>query len=199
MKRLFFLFLIGFSVPAVNAQVLLGVKGGINFSTITGRDYGEVKTITGLNAGILASIPLFSRFSLQPELAYSGEGAQSTEDNVTGTLHLHYLTIPILFKYQNSTGIFLETGPQLGHLSKAEFQFTNFSEDEKSNFQSTDFAWAFGIGYLFKGVNLGVDARYNLGLANFIADSYIGNAKNNVMQVGLFFLFSIKAGANNHS
>lgn len=199
MKRVYLLFLIVSSAAAANAQVLLGVKGGANFSTITGKDYGTVKTIAGLNAGVLASFPLTNRFSLQPEFMYSGEGAQSTEDNITGTLHLHYLNIPVLFKYNNASGVFVETGPQLGLLLKAEFQFANFSEDEKPNFTSSNFSWAFGLGYLFKGVNLGVDFRYNLGLSNFIEDTYTGNARSNVIQAGIFYLFSIKGTTNNHS
>lgn len=198
MKKLYLLLLTGFSLTAASAQLKLGIKAGANFSTITGEDYGTVKMIAGFNAGILASIPLNSKFSLQPEFMYSGQGAQSTEAGVTGTLHNHYMNIPVLIKYNNPTGIFVETGPQLGLLLSAQFKFPDFSENEKPNYKSTDLSWAFGLGYLFKDVNLGIDARYNLGLSNFINESYNGNAKNNVVQVGFFYLFGLKTAGDEH-
>jgi hypothetical protein len=53
------------------------------------------------------------------------------------------------------------------------------------------------LGYFFKDLGLGIDARYNLGLSNFYSLSYNGQASNNVFQVGVFCLFGLKA-ANDH-
>jgi hypothetical protein len=54
------------------------------------------------------------------------------------------------------------------------------------DFKSTDVAWTFGLGYLtYSG--LGIDGRYNLGLSNI--NKAGGNTlKNNVFQVGLFYM-----------
>ena len=201
MKWLFLLLVTGFSLTTANAQIKLGIKGGADFSTITGDYFGTNKTLVGFNAGAIVSLPLFSKFTLQPELVYSNEGALTTQANVETTLANNYMNLPILFKYNNPTGIFVETGPQMGFLSNAKLKFSNdFLEDEKPNFTRTDYSWVFGVGYLIKDANLGIDARYNLGLRNFVNVSYYGNgyATNNVIQVGLFFLFGIKATPENH-
>jgi hypothetical protein len=193
MKRLFLLLLTGFFLRAANAQIQLGVKGGVDFSTITGQYYGQAQTLAGFNVGALISLPLFNKFTLQPEIVYSSEGAKTTEVNVTTNLVNNYLNFPVLIKYNNATGIFVETGPQVGYLLNAKLKIPNFNEDEKPNDKNLDFSWVFGLGYLFKDLNLGIDARYNLGLSNFIDQNYIGNATNNVIEVGVFFVFGIKA------
>jgi hypothetical protein len=198
MKKWFLLFLAGICGIAAHAQIKLGIKGGANFSTITSDNYGEIKTISGFNAGALASFPLFKGLSLQPEIMYSGQGAKSIEANSTANLVMNYMNFPVLLKYSIPAGIFVETGPQIGLLLNAKLKFYNFNEDEKPNSQSTDFSWAFGLGYLIKDVNLGFDARYNLGLTNFRSDSYLREAKHNVIEVGLFYVFGIKATGTGH-
>ncbi len=199
MKKLFLLLLTGSSIVATHAQIKLGIKGGVNFSTINivstinSEDFGKVSIIAGLHLGALASLPLISHFSLQPELFYSAQGAKSTEVGVTANLNMNYLNFPVLVKYNNPTGFFAETGPQVGSLLAAKLKFPEFNEDEKSGFKSTDWSWAFGVGYFFKDLGLGIDARYNLGLSNFIDLSYNGQARNRVFQVGVFCLFGLKA------
>ncbi len=68
----------------------------------------------------LASIPLFSTCSLQPEVLYSGQGAKFSDSLVTGKLNYGYLNVPVLFKYQHASGLFAETGPQVGFLLSAK-------------------------------------------------------------------------------
>ncbi|MDP4217304.1 MAG: hypothetical protein Q8927_13970, partial [Bacteroidota bacterium] len=54
---------------------------------------------------------------------------------------------------------------------------------------STDFSWAIGAGFLLP-MNLGIDARYNIGLANIAKDQSNGQSiKNGVIQIGVFYLF----------
>ncbi len=203
MKKLFLLLLTGSSIAATHAQIKLGIKGGVNFSTINivstinSEDFGNVSTIAGFHLGALASLPLISNFSLQPELFYSAQGAKSTELGVKANLNMNYLNFPVLVKYNHPTGFFAETGPQVGSLLAAKLKFAEFNEDEKSGFKSTDWSWVFGVGYFFKDLGLGIDARYNFGLSNFIDLSYNGQASNRVFQVGVFCLFGLKA-TNDH-
>lgn len=197
MKKVFLLLLTGSSIAAAHAQIKLGIKGGVNFSTINSGDFGQVNMITSFHLGGLASLPLPRNFSLQPELFYSAQGAKSTEVGVTANLNLNYLNFPVLLKYNNPTGFFAETGPQVGSLLAAKLKFPEFNEDEKSSYKSTDWSWVFGLGYFFKDLGLGIDARYNLGLSDFINLSYNGEARNNVFQVGVFCLFGLKA-TNEH-
>ncbi|MFI5123999.1 MAG: porin family protein [Chitinophagales bacterium] len=195
MKKLYLLLLAGFSLAAADAQIQFGVKAGANFATLTGSDASGAKMKVGFQGGALVAIPLFNEFSLQPELMYSGEGAKYSANGVSGTLNSNYLNVPVLFKYNNASGFFAETGPQIGFLLSAKSKIDGQSYDAKSSYKSTDFSWAFGLGYLLRDMNIGFDARYNLGLANVEANSNNGTLKNSVIQVGVFYLFGEGAGA----
>ena len=93
-------------------------------------------------------------------------------------------------EYQHSSGLFTETGLQVGFLLSAKESAGGLSVDTKSNTRSVAFSWAFGIGYKLP-MGFGIDARYNLDLTNLvkgIASSDL-TVKNSVFQVGLFYLF----------
>ena len=143
---------------------------------------------------MLAGIPLAGAFSLQPEVNYSAQGAKATESGESFTLTQNYLNVPVLVKYKHQSGLFAETGPQIGFLMSAKASEGGNSEDVKSSYQSTDFSWAFGLGYQLKTINAGIDARYNLGLTNDAASGSgsNGTVKASVFQVGLYYLFGGK-------
>lgn len=190
MKKMFLvLFAVG-SAFFTQAQVQFGVKAGYNLSNITfsGSSSVDVKSKSDFSAGLLASIPLFSSFTLQPEVMYSGQGAAFT-DSGSAKFNLGYLNVPVLFKWQHASGFFAETGPQIGFLLSAKVKDGGQSLDVKSSTESTDFSWAFGVGYKISKINLGIDARYNLGLTNTEKDSGSETAKNSVFQFGLFYIF----------
>ncbi|MDP4130616.1 MAG: porin family protein [Bacteroidota bacterium] len=194
MKKLFLLLLTGFSFAAADAQIQFGVKAGANMANFTGNDVSGTKWKIGFHGGALVAVPLFNEFSLQPEVVYSSQGTKVDQQDYTATMNSNYLNIPVLFKYNNPSGFFLETGPQLGFLMSAKAKSGSVSVDEKSAYKSTDFSWAFGLGYLISGLNAGIDARYNLGVSNIVKDSNNGTAKNSVFQLGIFYLFGQKAG-----
>ncbi len=83
-----------------------------------------------------------------------------------------------------------ESGPQLGILLSAREKYGSENTNQKSLFSATDFSWAFGLGYISK-LNLGFDARFNLGITNINKDpnSFI-NYRNEVFQLGMFYLFN---------
>jgi hypothetical protein len=194
MKRMILVFLTACSAVVASAQIQFGIKAGINFADLSisqSTPGSSFSSKTDFNAGILASIPLSGNLYLQPEIMYSGQGG-STSDSfiVAGKLNYDYLNIPVLIKYQLSSGLFAETGPQVGFLLSANFKAGSQSLDEKSNSQTTDFSWAFGLGYKIPDAGLGIDLRYNLGLTNIAKDS--GSAdetvKNSVFQIDLFYV-----------
>jgi hypothetical protein len=193
MKKLYLLLLTVFSLAAANAQVQFGVKAGANFSNLSvSGDNGseaDTKTKVGFHGGAFVSVPVFSEFTLQPELVFSSQGAKSDMSGNDFTLNSNYLNIPVLLKYNNESGFFAEIGPQLGFLMSAKVKSGGVSADVKSAYQSTDVSGVLGIGYLIKSVNVGIDARYNLGFTNIAKDSGDEKLKNSVFQVGLFYVF----------
>jgi hypothetical protein len=194
MKTLMIVFLAAVSFLSAGAQVQFGVKAGANFSTLTGSDVSGVNTKVGFQGGVFVGLPLASSFCLQPEVNFSMQGAKGNVDGTDFTLAQNYLNVPVLVKYKHESGFFAETGPQIGFLMSAKLSGGGSSVDVKSGYKSTDFSWAFGLGYLVKSINAGIDARYNLGLTNTEAgdNSSNGTTKSSVIQVGVFYMFGGK-------
>lgn len=175
------------SILFSQGQVGFGVKAGYNNSTLSlaGTNFtSNQKSKSGFNAGIFSSIPLFDSFDLQPEVSYSEQGSQSKDSSATD--NFNYLNIPVLFKYQHKTGIFLNTGPQIGFLLNSNYRSEHTSQDLKSVSKSVNFSWTIGAGYLISTIGLALDVRYNYGLTN--ATTYeIFTSKNRVLQINLLY------------
>ena len=194
MKTLVIVFLAGVCCVRAQAQIQVGLKAGANFSTLTGSGASGATKKVGFQGGVLVGIPLAGALSLQPEVNYSAQGAKANVSGESFTLMQNYLNVPVLVKYEHESGLFAETGPQIGFLMSAKASEGGNSEDVKSSYQSTDFSWAFGLGYQLKSLNAGIDARYNLGLTNDAASGSgsNGTVKTSVFQIGLFYLFGGK-------
>jgi hypothetical protein len=167
----------------------LGVKGGVNFTTVVNTSGFRAN----FNAGIADNIILRKEFSVQTELVYSGQGSAPalTGGNASSNLHLDYLNIPVLLKYKSHSGFIAETGPQLGFLLSAREKYGSENADQKSRFTATDFSWAIGLGYLSK-FNLGIDARFNVGISNINKDPDNSvTYHNEVFQLDLLYYFKL--------
>ncbi len=166
----------------VNAQeIKFGVKGGLNFATISGDNTKGIDVVTAFNFGVLSEIPISDKFSFQPEIMYSGQG-YSFADN---TIALNYLNIPLMGKYYVTKGLSLEAGPQIGFLLSAK----NDDIKVKDSFNTVDFGVNFGLGYKFDN-GLNFVTRYNLGLTdiNNVEGSSSKN-KNGVFQISVGYFF----------
>src|SRR6516225_1426548 len=114
MKKVLLLLVFGSSVVLASAQTTFGVKAGANFATIT--DATGAKTKVGIYGGLQASLHLSSMFSFNPEAVYSSQGAKGTGE----TMNLNYINVPLLLQYNNASGFFAHTGPQIGFLMSAK-------------------------------------------------------------------------------
>jgi Outer membrane protein beta-barrel domain len=192
MKRILLVVIAAGIMVFARAQVQFAVKAGVNIAdlNLSGGPSGfTFSTKTDFSGGIFVSVPLFSNCFLQPEVVYSGQGASFKDSLATVKDNYNYINVPVLFKYLHSSGLFAETGPQIGFLLSANEKVNGQTFDMKSNTQSTDFSWVFGIGYKLP-LGLGIDLRYNLGLVNLAKGSYTdGTIKNSVFQFGLFYMF----------
>jgi hypothetical protein len=183
-------FILGlFSTQIVKSQIQFGVKGGLNVTDLN--IYGPnvtsgIKAGIDFNAGILANIQVSESFFIQPEVVYSAQGG-SVKDS-SGTLKYDYINVPVLLQYHLSSGLFFESGPQLGFLLSSNYNTEHLNLNVKDQSKTTDFSWAFGVGYKFTGINLGLDLRYNLGITNTsLVNGFV--VKNSVFQFGVFYLF----------
>jgi len=168
---------------AQSSPVQLGVKGGVTLSTFNDDAVSSAKHSTAFHAGALAHIHVSPRFALQPEVMYSAQGAEYTNNRRD---KLGYINVPVLGQYMFANGLRLQTGPQVGFLVNAESKNGHTETDFENAMKKTDFSWSFGTSYLTRS-RLGIDARYNLGLTDISKNN--SDLKNRVWQVGLFYQF----------
>lgn len=178
MKKLIFIGILFFSFSAMQAQEMgFGIKGGVNFATLTGDDVDDVDSRTGFHLGLIAEFGLSESFSIQPELLYSAKGAEDGDM----TWKLDYLTIPVMAKYFATDAFSIEAGPYIGFNTTSEIDMDGGSVDIGDDTESTDFGVGFGLGYeLPMGVFF--QARYALGLSDIMTDV---DAKNSAFQLSV--------------
>lgn len=180
-----FLFMAGISY-AQHSKVHVGLKGGLNISNIASSPNANYEAKAGFHAGGLAHIHLSKSWALQPEIMYSGQGAQTSNSKT----RLHYVNVPLQLQYMFDRGFRIQTGPQLGVLTAANVQQGDTKVDVKNSFKSADLGWVIGASYVGEA-GLGIDARYNHGFTN-INDASSVNLYNRNIQVGVFYVFKHK-------
>ena len=176
----------------VSAQhVNVGIKAGVNVYNISNENNAEYDPLVGFNLGLLGHIHLAKQLALQPEITYSAQGAKFKNGSVETKIKLGYINVPVLVQYMFDNGFRLQAGPQIGFLVNAKSETGSTKVDIKKNLKSVDFGLGFGLGYVKPSTGFGVDARYNIGVAN-INDNTSFKSTNRGFQVGVFYLFDHK-------
>lgn len=184
--------------PTDKSDISFGLKGGLNFSLITGDDTDDFDGKVSFHVGTVVEFPISEKFSIQPELLYSEQGDKGTFDGMEIKFKLDYLNLPLMAKYYVADRFSLEAGPQIGFLLSAEAEGDGVTVDIKDIFKGIDFGLGFGLGYkLENGLNF--SGRFNVGLSNIVEDEGSildmefdsGNTKNynNVFQLSVGYLF----------
>jgi len=208
-KKLLFLAVVGMIALNSNAQsnpknpVVTGIKAGLNLTNLSaGNNTQEMKP--GFHGGGFVELPLsyYKQFAIQFELLYSNQGyngkeyelrdetnGKVIETNTLEDVSLHYLNIPVMFKYYVSDNFAIELGPQIGFLMDAKGDFDLYrynpakeylnsfespidqalydngyrSKDYKNYYEKLDYGIAGGISYNFEN-GFFISGRYYLGL-----------------------------------
>jgi len=186
-----------FAHTAVNAQEYLnfGAKGGLNLSNMNSEYISDDKMRIGFHLGLLAEIPLTSRFAIQPEVLYSTQGTEDIINNVGFTtikFKLDYIQVPILAKIYLTESLSVELGPSLNFLVNESI---DFGETDFGN--SFEFGGALGASYKLRG-GFFVSARYIYGFTDafdrdninaYYGDLYSKKSHNYGLQLGVGFMF----------
>ncbi len=192
MKKLILIALLSMFALNVNAQGMtsFGVKAGANFANISGDDVDDLSSRTGLYLGVLAEFGLTDLLAIQPELNFSMQGADLSEDGFEGSVKLNYINLPVMLKINVTDGLFFEAGPQLGFLMSADVEIDGEEEDIKDEIKNIDFGGNLGVGYQLDN-GLFFNARYNIGLANIndFEDSEDFKNQNSVLSLGVGWIF----------
>ena len=172
-----------------------GVKGGVNFATVTGDDIDSPDSRTSFHVGIVGEMPITEMFSLQGEVLYSGQGFDFDFDGPDGDkaeYQLDYINVPVLAKVYVIDGLSLEVGPQFSFLVNEEFDLNPNSDDGDfdlggTSVEAEDFEFGVVGGLTFQTeMGLFATGRYNMGLTDIIKDS---DVRNSVFQIGIGYKF----------
>jgi long-subunit fatty acid transport protein len=178
-------------------SVRLGLKAGANYSGLTSvvspYDADRLARKAGLLVGATASFAINQRFSVQPELLFSMQGAQAAS-NGDFKYNLNYLSLPVVGRLKVG-GLFLEGGPRLGFLLSAHNQHGTYSRNIRPGMKKLDLGYAAGLGYMLSD-NLEVGFRYQGGVSR-IFNYYISEdaaladpiPRNSTLQVHVGYHF----------
>ena len=126
-----------------------GIRGGVNFQNINGKDASDDdlsnNLATRFHAGIQADIPIASQFYFQPGLLFITKGAKQEtvilEQTVTSDLNISYLELPLNFLFKPALGgghLLLGVGPYLayGVGGKAKYEGGGISDTQDVKFEN---------------------------------------------------------------
>jgi hypothetical protein len=174
-----------------NAQIFkLGIKAGINYANQTGTDITinntnyKTEAISNYHIGLLAEVKLGDRFSLQPEVLYSTQGAKYNAIGVANDFKndIGYISIPVMAKINLNNTFSLEFGPQVSFLMSKK---NDVSINSIKNQKDIDLGAGAGLGIRITK-SLFLQGRYMVGLSEISPDAKV---KNSVLQVSAGLLF----------
>ena len=144
----------------LNAQSRVGVKGGLNLSTLAVLNKPDNYTPpdldyrTSFHVGVFWNIPLSEKLFLQPELQYSSKGAKPQGL----TTKLPYLVLPIMIGFKPIDLLQIEGGVEVGYLLK----YAAYHND-------VDYGINLGVAFsITDDISAGI--RYNLGLNSIFGE-----------------------------
>lgn len=171
--------------------VSFGVKGGVNFATVTGDDFDSPDARTSFHVGALVEIPVSDMFSVQAEALFSGKGFDYDFEGADGDkaeFQLGYIDVPVLAKVYLTKGLSIEAGPQISFLVNEEIDYNPNSDDgdiELDSAESVDFGLAGGLSFQ-TDMGLFATGRYTYGLSDIYKDV---DVHNSVFQIGVGYKF----------
>ena len=164
---------------AVYAQskTTFGIRGGINFQNLNGKDEEgnklDNKLKTGFNAGVNAEIPVGIDFYVQPGLLFSTKGAKYDFQGAEATQCLSYLEVPVNFLYKPELGegrMVLGFGPYAAFAVGGKIKYGNTDLDidfgnEVGETKAFDAGANLLAGYEFRN-NFSFQLNAGLGMVN---------------------------------
>ena len=194
------LLLLGVTANSQTTGTSFGLRGGVNFQTINGKDLNgdqlKFSMVPRFHVGVVVGIPIAPEFYFQPGLLFTTKGGMS-KNIFWGTdkieYNISYIELPMNFLYKPMLGkghFLLGFGPYLayGIGGKAKYTIGSISTEEKivftkdynssdpivwKYFKNLDYGGNLFFGYeLSSGISLQVNTQ--LGLAKI-------NAENNTL------------------
>lgn len=176
-------------LPAFSyAQAEFGLKGGLNVSDIVMTNYinpdveSDLALKLGAHAGVFVNNVVSDRGGVAAELLYSNKGVKGISN-----IHLHYITLPLLFQYKLTDHLSAEIGPEPGYMFSAKSEYGSAASTYSNKFDlALDAGFRLDVNKLILGL------RYSAGLfsvkeplENVSAPGERIKYQNRVLQVSL--------------
>lgn len=182
-------------------RTTFGVRAGVNFFNITGKNANDVKYENNINSGfhvgVNADVPVGTGIYLQPGVLYSQKGAEFSGNN---EVDLSYVEVPVNVVYKPLLGtgrLLLGFGPYVGvgldgkvknNGINTDVEFTNDHATEDNapsyaKYKRLDYGGNLLAGYEFKN-NLSLQLNAQLGLANLAPDVNGTSTSNKLNNTG---------------
>ena len=181
MKRLVGLLMLTLVFSSAFAQSSYGLKGGASLTGMALEYWGisNAQYRLSYQVGFYGVQPVSERVFFRPELIYANKGFRAEAPSVTVgnpdepfTMHLHYLSLPLLAGYSPSERLFVLLGPEISYLFAARSRFGSESSDVSAVWdEKLDIGLAAGVGYAINS-KLSVDVRYVYGFRHVAPMSY---------------------------
>ena len=173
------------------AQIKVGVRGGLNASNISFDNLPERSEKYGYHIGMFLDVPVVPAFfSIQPEVSFSTKGTEYKylNDRKSLTMNSVDLFLPVAFKLST---VDLSVGPFMSFLINKPV-YTQYTDNSVviNGFKKVDAGLTAGLAFNISKFLLGV--RYNQGLIDVSEDNlknYLGSGRNAVGQVSLGYKF----------
>ncbi|OJJ14575.1 hypothetical protein BKI52_41815 [marine bacterium AO1-C] len=184
MKKLLVLAMVAvLGVSSANAQLTLGLKGGLNFATLSSLPSGSSNdgSRIGLVFGAYSRIkvPVIGIF-VQPELVFAQKGGKLSGGT---TVIVNTLDIPILVG-KTFGPVRIGLGPVFGFPVTSEIENSGVTVDASDNTSSPLAGLQLGLG-LNLPAGLGLDLRYEIGLTKIYDNTGVfanNDTKTNAIQ-----------------
>lgn len=205
MKRLLaFVAALFMLIPLVSAQSGFGIKGGMNFNTMSDMKPTEgglinVKARTGYHFGVMYKAKLPLGFALQPELLYINKnsrmefGEHNSKDYLSQDARLHYFQLPVGVQWGIDLVLFrpyLQFTPYIGYAISKGGIYDNVSWDNLNRFE-----YGFGLGAGIEVWKIQLSGRYSWDLGK-VSDfkwpklnKEVKREKNRGFELSIGFLF----------
>lgn len=169
-KLLLTLTIVAASYAFASAQVIpsfqLGLKGGVNFSKLSGTSTFNSDNRAGYLGGLWARVGALG-FNFQPELYVTGKNVEISDNGSEVRAKFTSIDVPLLFGGKVGAfglGARFYTGPLVSFKINDSQSFNNALGNATSlKFKNQNYAWTFGAGLDIRNISL--DLRYEAGLS----------------------------------
>jgi hypothetical protein len=195
------LILIAIGSASLAQESSVGIKGGLNLSTISTDEGSDKNLKPGFHIGVFNKIALSESVALQPELLFATKGLKINYDESPiadgeTRFNTNYIDLPVYLALNVSEAFQIQFGPYVSYLISANvdtdaevfdfFQIDSNDELDRKNFNAFDYGVAAGISFDLDPLVIG--ANYSLGLNPVAKEDepsrdMLGDAKNSVIQI----------------